>query len=327
MLRPSLLPKLAECSCYQPAPGQSGAAARGTLMDSAFRAVMQGQDMIGDLAKEDTEAVLWAVDTLKAIAGSDKVLTLEEDCKVDIECLKMQGTADAIIPEKRMLADLKSGQIRNYKEQMAAYAIGLMNEHWVDEWTCHLLFCDQQVLISHHFTFPQAFKIADDVVQGYKNSQKAATPCDYCEWCALSTTCEARVSAALEPLGVSNTPETKVTEIFEAILNDPDRLGDFLEKCKILEKFQEKAQEKAKGLLEAGIDVAGWKLGKGRISEFVDARKVYEYRDDLGLGNIFESYGSMSGAKFKKLWEENSDQPLPEGVIAKKEGNKPLIKN
>ena len=327
-LRPSALPKLAVCPCYKGASGQSEAAARGTLLDTAFRNAMQGEAMLGDISEEDANTVLWAVETLKALAGSNAVLTSEESCKIEIQKFGMSGTADAIIPSKGMLADLKTGQARNYKEQMAAYALGLMIEHFCDAWTCHLLFCDQRELITYRFTFDEALKIVSDVVCAYNNENKVATPCEYCEWCAFSTTCEVRVSQALEPLGVSSGPSHIVTEIFDSILASPEKLGDFLTKCKILEKFQVKAEDVARARLEEGADVPGWKLGKGRESEFVDARKVYEYRDKLGIGDIFESYGSMSGNKFRKLWEERfPNEPIPEGLIGKKSSKQPLTKN
>jgi hypothetical protein len=327
-LRPSALPKLAVCPCYKGASGQSEAAARGTLLDTAFRDAMQGEAMLGDISEEDANTVFWAIETLKALAGSDVVLTSEEFCKIEIQKFGMSGTADAIIPSKGMLADLKTGQIRNYKEQMAAYALGLMIENFSDAWTCHLLFCDQRELVTHRFTFDEALKIVSDVVHAYNNENKVPTPCEYCEWCAFSTTCEVRVSQALEPLSVSFGPSHIVTEIFDNILASPEKLGDFLTKCKILEKFQAKAEDIARMRLEEGEEVPGWKLGKGRESEFVNARKVYEYRDKLGIGDIFDSYGSMSGNKFRKLWEERfPNEPIPEGLIGKKSSKQPLTKN
>jgi hypothetical protein len=211
---------------------------------------------------------------------------------------------------------------------MAAYALGLMSMHWVNNWTCVLLFCDQKELVTFKFTYEEAKEIVRNVVGSYLDENKTATPCDYCEWCALSTTCSVRVEQGLEPLGVSIGPSHKVTEIFDEILKSPDKLGDFLTKCKILEKFQSKAEDIARVMLEEGEEVPGWKLGKARESEFVDARKVYEYRDKLGLGDIFESYGAMSGNKFRKLWAERfPEDPIPEGLIGKKSSKQPLTKN
>jgi len=328
MLRPSLLPKLEECACFTPSTGQSEAAIRGTLLDTGFRSFMQKKDLVGDFKPEDIEAILWASETLKALAGGDEILTSEDNCKVEIPSFKMQGTADAIVPSKQMLADLKSGQVRDYKAQMAAYALGLMQEHWANTWMCHLLFCDQKEIVTLQFTFEEASQYIKNIVDAYLDKNKIATPCDYCEWCELSTTCSARVSAAIEPLGVAAAPEERTTQIFELILKDPEKLGDFLTKCKILEKFQVKAEDAARNFLESGQVIEGWKLGKSRESEYVEARKVYEYKEKLGLGDIFESYGSMSGTKFRKLWAERfGENAIPEGIINKKSSKQPLTKN
>ena len=55
-----------------------------------------------------------------------------------------------------MSADLKTGQLRNYREQMAAYALGFMDATFRTEWTAHLLFCDQRQLVTHRFTYEEA---------------------------------------------------------------------------------------------------------------------------------------------------------------------------
>ena len=44
LLRPSLLPKLAQCPCYVSSPDAGEAARRGTRMDDAFRSLLMGVD-------------------------------------------------------------------------------------------------------------------------------------------------------------------------------------------------------------------------------------------------------------------------------------------
>ena len=44
LLRPSLLPKLAQCPCYVSSPDAGEAAQRGTRMDDAFRSLLMGVD-------------------------------------------------------------------------------------------------------------------------------------------------------------------------------------------------------------------------------------------------------------------------------------------
>ncbi|MEY2599795.1 MAG: hypothetical protein RLZZ142_2054, partial [Verrucomicrobiota bacterium] len=157
-IRPSSLPKLAECPNYQPKKDAGPAAARGTTLDTVFRNLMQGATEFSfDISQEDLDAVFWAVKKLKSFSfGATDILTDEESCRLSIPGIERPGTADCIVPSLRFGADLKSGSIRNYREQMAAYALACMEKHFEDEWTMYLLFCDQKEVVEHHFTYTEA---------------------------------------------------------------------------------------------------------------------------------------------------------------------------
>jgi hypothetical protein len=206
-LRPSNLPKLAECACYESNPNPGPAAERGTALDALFRSRISGTpdqaEMFYQPTEADNAAVDWAVATARALAGGAEVIAREADCSVSIPGFAHPGTADALIPEKFAHADLKTGQKRNYREQMAAYALGLMEQHFASEWTAHLLFCDQKEVISHRFTFDEATRTVADVVARFHDPAKRPTPCGYCGWCAKENTCEARLTLASTALAVS----------------------------------------------------------------------------------------------------------------------------
>ena len=127
-LRPSNLPKLAVCPCYESNPVAGPAAERGTLLDTAFRAELLGLEerftLTNKLTADEIAAVSWSVSMVRAMSGRERVLAREDDCRVKI--LNLTGTADAIVPGKLTHFDLKTGAQRNYREQMAAYALGLM---------------------------------------------------------------------------------------------------------------------------------------------------------------------------------------------------------
>jgi hypothetical protein len=140
-LRPSNLPKLAVCPCYESHPVVGPAAERGTLLDTAFRAELLGLEerfvIANKLTADEIAAVSWSVSMVRAISGRERVLAREDDCRVRI--LDLTGTADAIVPTRLTHFDLKTGARRNYREQMAAYALGLMGAYFAGEWTAHLL--------------------------------------------------------------------------------------------------------------------------------------------------------------------------------------------
>ena len=316
-LRPSNLPKLAICACFEPDAEAGPAAARGTMLDGVFRRRVHGDKADdGTVEKDELDAVDWAINTLRAIAGTTEIITAEERCK--IECLGLTGTADAWLPELGMSADLKTGQLRNYREQMAAYALGFMEATFRTEWTSHLLFCDQRQLITHRFTYDEAKALVESVIARFHDTAKQPVVCDYCSWCAKAETCAARVDLASRAL----TP-TEPAFNFEVVLADNEKLGQFLTACSVLEDFRERAEEIAKKRLVAGDKIPGWKLSSRKAPEFVYHDAVGRYIDRLGFGAVLGAYGNLSGAKFRELWAAKmpSDAPFPEDLIQRGAGS------
>jgi hypothetical protein len=312
-LRSSNFPKLALCACYQSDPNPGPAAERGSSLDALFRARMAGlpeqHEMFYQPNEADLDAVEWAVTTLKALAGGADVLTRENDCRVVIPGLQNPGTADAIIPEKLAHADLKTGQKRNYREQMAGYALGLMEAHFATEWTAHLLFCDQKEVVTHRFTFEEARSIVEAVIARFNDPNKTPTPCEYCGWCAKRETCPARLVQVGSAITAANPGFD-----FAAVLSDNAKLGMFLNACSVLDDYREQAETTAKERLGAGQEIPGWKLSTRRGPEFVDAITVGQYISQMGFGPVLAAYGNLSAKKFRDLWAVRmpSGKPFPE---------------
>jgi hypothetical protein len=315
-LRPSNLPKLAECACYEADPNPGPAAERGSVLDGLFRSRMAGlpdqTEMFHEPTEADLSAVDWAVTAVKALAGGAEVIAREQDCRIDIPGFDKPGTADALIPDKLAHADLKTGQKRNYREQMAAYALGLMEEHFASEWTAHLLFCDQREVVTHHFTFEEARRLVGAVVARFHDPQKHPIPCDYCGWCAKRESCQARLAL------VAQAGEVAVPSFdFEAVLADDGKLGLFLTACAVLDDFRERAEAKATERIESGAQIPGWKLVTRRGPEFVDHVTVGQHIQALGFGPVLAAYGNLGAKKFREIWAARmpSEKPFPEELI------------
>lgn len=311
-IRPSALPKLAICGQYESAPGEAGPAAqRGIMLDKVFREGWQSGFLPNDLVAEDLSAVAWAIETMKwiRVGEGSEVLTDEDQCKIAVPSMQHIGTADAICPKERWLADLKSGQIYNYKEQMAAYALGLMHKHNVEGWKAYLLFCDARKVVIHNFTFHEARQVVRDAIA---NVGEPPVLNEYCGWCRHSLTCEARVAEQEAALAVKE-------EGFPAILGNPVWLGDFLTKCKTLDAFREAAKEKAREFIENGVEVDGWRLQKPRITEFVESEILCD-AVSKGLMNYYDvirAQGNLTATKARKLY---ADVP-----VARKESQPALV--
>ncbi|MCX8496478.1 MAG: DUF2800 domain-containing protein, partial [Akkermansiaceae bacterium] len=239
-LRPSNLPKLAVCPCYESNPVAGPAAERGTLLDTAFRAELLGLEerfvLANKLTADEIAAVGWSVSMVRAISGRERVVAREDDCRVRM--LNLTGTADAIVPSRLTHFDLKTGARRNYREQMAAYALGLMGAHFAGEWTAHLLFCDQREIESIKFTYEEAHDIVDQVVKSFNDPAKKPNPCEYCGWCAKADTCPARLAMVSETLTV-----TEPGFDFDVVLADPEKLGRFLTACAFIEGLHDRAKK------------------------------------------------------------------------------------
>lgn len=313
-LRPSNLPKLAQCACYESRPDAGPEAARGSALDAIFRARVQNEpvpaEMLYSPSEADLDAVGWAVTMLQALAGGSAVLTREEECRVEV--LGMVGTADAIIPDKLAHADLKTGLKRNYREQMAAYALGLMERHFASEWTAHLLFCDQREVVTLRFTYREACELVRGVIARYEDAQKQPAVCDYCNWCAKADTCPARLAIASTALATA-----KPDFDFEVVLGDNEKLGTFLTACALLDDFRGKAENTARERLQAGVTIPGWKLVTRRGPEFVGHDDVGRYLGDLGFAAVLSAYGNLSAKKFREIWEHKMPpgRPFPEELV------------
>jgi hypothetical protein len=289
-VRPSALPKLALCGQFESAPGTSEAAARGLRVDALFRQMWETGEIPRNADEEEVRVAFWAVNILAKIRNNHQTTTDEEKCKVWVSALKKEGTMDAVNVNGQWLADLKTGQMHGYKEQMAAYALGCMEQYQVTEWTAYLLFADQKEVVKHHFTASEAMNIVHAVLE---NVGAPPTENDYCQWCAKSLTCGPRVHS--QELALATVEATT----FSLVLDNPDLLGKFLTRAKVFDEFREVAKERAKELIEQGQDVKGWRLSKPRTSEMLDA--AAQLSSGIPLASLIMAHGPISAKKVREL--------------------------
>jgi len=317
-MRHSSLPKLAACGQYESSGGTSDAAARGTKLDEAFRHAWTHSEFPDwELSEDDASAVRWALNECMKLGGiRDGLTTAEADCRSKCSLMEHVGTSDGVAARGKWHVDLKSGQIYNYEAQMAAYALGFMEECFEVEWTAHLLFCDQRRVVTHHFTYDSAKAIVAGVL---RNIGTAPRENEYCGWCAKSLTCSARVASYTGALAVKN-------DGFLTLLEDPERLGKFLAACNTLDDFRDAAKAKARELLEAGQAVPGWRLQKPRASAYVDAEHIAAAVEagTIGAADAIRAGGSISGKKAEALWSA-AGAVLPEEIVQQKLGQAPLV--
>jgi hypothetical protein len=275
-IRASSLPKLAECPVFVGAGGYSEAAERGTRIDGYIRDIIVGKEVPPPEEGEDRAATTWGVQTLLDLADGSPVETREEYLQMDVPGLSRPGTADAVCVERRWVADIKTGQIRNYREQMAAYSLACMDAHWETSWTAHVVYVDQKVVRSYEFTREQAERIVGDVIGMATSPLARPTPCQYCDWCANKDKCKALVVQSKHALAdIAATNGDTLTIIRERLLASPEQHADFVARFKWFAKeFGEPLTDALKERLVAGEEVPGWKLTNPSPRRYVEPADI-----------------------------------------------------
>jgi hypothetical protein len=284
-------------------------------MDAAFRALLMGKPVTGDLTTEELEAVMWAVDTARDIADGAGIEADEVNLKVNTPGLDHIGTEDARCESEAISFDLKTGQIRSYYEQAAAYALGNMERTFEENWTFVLLFCDQREFTRIEFSYATAKAVVDGVLEAVNDPNAVATPCEYCSWCLKADSCAARTAPIVETLEVIESQPTAVSlEALKAgLLADPERLGAFLTTNAIFEDFVDDLKTKAKALMKTTA-VPGWKLQEEAGREHFDRIAIVSaaVTGKSGLDDLVANCGGkMTGTKFRE-WCAKMGVPVQE---------------
>lgn len=273
--RPSLLPKLAQCPRYESTEFAGAAADRGTAMDSAFRAILSGAHVgwTPEADPDDIAAVKWAVDTSRVLAGGSPLEAREEFLRAD-SGIAAEGTADLLCADRLWSADLKSGQVRDYEAQQAAYALGFMDQYFVDSWTVYLLFCDERQVVKHEFSRDGASGLTRSIVAAFNDPFAAPTPCDYCDWCAKRWKCPQKLEAVAWFLGIDPANIDLTT-----YATDPLKVGPLLDLTHAISKddgVHDMLRAGALGLILGGELVPGWRAQAGRVTSTVEPAKLTE---------------------------------------------------
>lgn len=313
-IRPSVLPKLALCGHYMPEVNAGAAADRGTALDGGFREGVEDAEAMDDetpddgdsprsiaLRKaftdcstpDDNEAVVWAIETARALAGGCKLESREEFLRVACGIQPIPaGTADLLCQEAGWSSDLKSGMVRDYLAQQACYALGFMLKFGKEEWTVYLLYCDQRKVERLHYTLESAETIIHDAMALY-HGNVPPEPNEYCGWCANRFTCTARK----ESLGLILPAEE--TMQFDLMALPDERLRDFILACGVVDGFKKEARRIMGERLLKGVKVPGVTLTNRKGSVTIPVA-------DIALGcakeALYAACGSVSEATARELW-------------------------
>jgi hypothetical protein len=283
-------------------------------MDEAFREMFMGNNKpFLALKPKDADAVMWAIEMTKTIAGDHEVVTDEDSLKVKTPGIDHVGTEDCRIPSLHTSLDLKSGILRSYLEQQCAYAYGNMaasydfetGEYAIREWTTHLLFCDQERVVTHSWTIEEAKQVVEGILAAYNDPNKEPTACDYCRWCNKAATCgQIAVPIANTLAVVENDPQTNLALMQEHLAGDIERLSMFIKQSSIFNNYLvDWAKNLLKEKLQSGEKVYGWKLQrqKGRETYPEEVIEHIGACTEMSLSDSIKLFGgSISATKLQK---------------------------
>jgi hypothetical protein len=314
IFRPSSLPKLRHCLHFE--PGAAGdAAARGTRIDGFFRAILANDKIEAETDQQKAELALArkGVEMLREKAGERPILSREQDCKIIVQDSDFEqvceGTCDAIVPALRLSADLKTGAIRGYAHQMAAYALGCMDRFGVETWTTLLLYVDQGETVEMHWTYDEAALRVLSLRDAWNlRSDVEPTPCEYCDWCRKGPSGDASCSAIakqLAPLAPLVPLPADLEQAKAILLADPVRAGTFKRAMKIAAQIEEAIDAKAK----AGGDWCpeGYRVQRRKGKLQVNRTHLDAIAMRLGTAKVFEC-ATINAAKLKEAIEAHSEE-------------------
>jgi len=312
-ISPSSLPKLAECALFTGASGTSSAAERGTLIDKAIRELLVDDPTTFDtLTAEDQAVARWGVEELRTLSGGYHVETREEYLGMEVPGLSKPGTADAVCVRAQWVADLKTGAVRNYREQLSAYCLACMHEHFADSWTAHVVYVDQKMIRSYDFSYEEAKQITQRTIDRATSAEARPTPCEYCSWCKHYNNCNAIVRQAESAVAlIPDINGNSIEAIRQRILATAESMGAFAKEWKLAEKeIAEPVLGHLKTRLENGDEVPGWKLTSMSGRKFVETEAIAKASQNITKETLILALGGkMSEKSYLELCANNGVEP------------------
>ena len=313
-MRPSSLPFLAQCPCWESSEG-TGARDKdaGTLRHSLLKTMLDNPDQkqfaVEGLEPADVESVEWAAEYVRCHAPmSDHPLRVEYHVNpMDAEfkpLFEHGGTLDVACGN--VLFDLKWRE-RDYGAQMAAYALDMFQEHGFEEIIVHLLFGESKRAQVLKFTEAEALALVNGIIAKVNDPNKKPTPCDYCGWCSRRTTCPALLERANAV--VAGRDDWKLDQWHASKIENAEQMGKALRLARQLSDWCESIEHHAKEMaLKQGQIPVGFKVqtrqGNRFVSSVTDAfplvglpQAEFLKACDVKPSSLFEAYAAFNGLK------------------------------
>lgn len=271
-IRPSSLPFLSACPCWQSDGGNTETDA-GTKRHQALKRLLTPDgihvpDSSLDLPDADRDGVVWAADYIRCKAPmSEYPLTVEtRGYFIDRDFQRIEGTPDVICGSH--LFDLKWRE-RDYTAQMAAYALMMWEATpGIETITAHVLYGESKHFEVLTFDRESAEAIVQEVIDRANAADAQPTPCDYCGWCGKREECPAlvkRVNAV-----VSGREDWELEQYHTSAIISAAEMGKALRLARHIADWCESVEHHAKELaVKSGLVPEGFKLQTRQGNRFI----------------------------------------------------------
>ena len=318
-LSPSRFPALDKCIHYAPIPLDSESRKRGSLIHEYAARILKDEPL-GSIPMEEVEVAgrgEWIANQVRKylteIRGIEYRINIMDYMAVPPEKITF-GTADAWGYDGVGLAliDAKSGKERDYKEQMAVYALGLMDEQREEVCRCIVLYCDIPTFDVYTFSLREAETIVFGIIARVQANVEEPRENDYCKWCVKKPTCPVWTIPAEQALSIV---EGKHFDL-EALKADPIKLGEFWDKWTKAKKLVDDAKLREAALEYLNADensIPGWETQtvNGRLSYDQDEiEDILSLIPELGIERA-RAFIKVDQKAFEDIWSKYSKKPVP----------------
>lgn len=276
------------CACFESGPAGE-AAEHGAMLHECLAKHLHGRAGAFDaLTPEDRESLEWTAEEIRqlcegaASGGIEQRLTYKRGGKGKAVFF---GTADCVAygPDgSAVLIDLKTGEPREHRAQMACYAAAAFSEtpelHTVTAW---ILFSRYRRAVSFTFTREEAVELVENIIARREDPERQPNPCDYCAWCANRMTCPALNARAV---AVAENREDWRGELpaewHASAITDPLQMSRALVLARFVSEWAEAVKHHATELAKGGAEIPGYKLqerrGRKDVADIAEAWTLIE---------------------------------------------------
>lgn len=325
-LSPSNWPKWSLCPGFT-SDGKAGAAAqRGTRVHEAIEHLLNATNpnAVPGINQEELDLAQWAVDQFKAV-HADGEFRQEDKVGAVVGGIGYFGYTDVSAKDSAgglHLWDWKTGGVRNYAEQMAGYALPIMDREFADDITVHIVYVDQREVVVYPMTRDEAAEIAHGILSRRVNHTDADLSANsYCTWCSRCATCPALARSVTVVAPHLETEAANTDAVATVDLSTPEARGHVYAAAEIVIKKCEALKAEIKRLAEAGQPADGYRLTPCLGREAIDPKDAWRVVGERIGTDRFLAAATINPNKLRKAWENFSQDPFPaEKLISRAEG-------